>query len=42
MDMLDVRGLSNDQIEFIQQLIEFRRQKHQRPLFLLIVPMESL
>lgn len=32
MDMLDVRGLPADQIEFIQQLIEFMRQKHQEPL----------
>ncbi|MCZ6679542.1 MAG: hypothetical protein O7E52_20110 [Candidatus Poribacteria bacterium] len=32
MDMLDVRGLPNDKIEFIQQLIEFMRQKHQKPL----------
>jgi hypothetical protein len=32
MDMLDVRGLPDDQIEFIQQLVEFMRQKHQKPL----------
>ncbi len=32
MDMLDVRGLPDDQIEFIQQLIEFMRQQHQKPL----------
>ena len=32
MDMLDVRGLSNDQIEFLQQLIEFMRQRHQKRL----------
>ena len=32
MDMLDVRGLPDDQIEFVQQLIEFIRQKHQKPL----------
>jgi hypothetical protein len=31
MDMLDVRDLPDDQIEFIQQLIEFMRQKHQKP-----------
>lgn len=31
MNMLDVRGLPDDQIEFIQQLIEFMRQKHQKP-----------
>ena len=30
--MLDVRDLPDDQIEFIQQLIEFMRQKHQKPL----------
>ena len=30
--MLDVRGLPDDQIEFIQQLIEFMRQKNQKPL----------
>ena len=30
--MLDVRGLPDDQIEFIQQLSEFIRQKHQKPL----------
>ena len=30
--MLDVRGLTDDQIEFIQQLIEFMRQKYQEPL----------
>ena len=30
MDMLDVRGLSNDQIEFLQQLIEFMRQPRQK------------
>ena len=29
--MLDVRGLPDDQIEFIRQLIEFMRQKHQKP-----------
>lgn len=32
MDMLDVRGLPDDQIEFVQQLIEFMRQQHQEPL----------
>ena len=32
MDMLDVRGLPDDQIKFIQQLIEFMRQKQQKPL----------
>lgn len=32
MDILDVRDLPDDQIEFIQQLIEFMRQKHQEPL----------
>ena len=32
MDMLDVRGLSNGQIEFLQQLIEFMRQRHQKRL----------
>ena len=32
MEMLDVRGLPDDQIEFIQQLVEFMRQKHQKPL----------
>ena len=32
MDMLDVRDLPDDQIEFIQQLIEFMRQQHQKPL----------
>ena len=32
MDMLDVRGLPDDQIEFVQQLIDFMRQKHQKPL----------
>ena len=32
MDMLDVHGLPADQIEFIQQLIEFMRQKHQEQL----------
>ena len=32
MDMLDVRGLPSDQIEFIQQLIEFMRQKNQKSL----------
>ena len=32
MDMLDVRGLPDDQIEFIQQLIEFMRQQHQKSL----------
>lgn len=32
MDMLDVRGLPDDQIEFIRQLIEFVRQQHQKPL----------
>ena len=32
MNMLDVRGLPDDQIEFIQQLIEFMRQQHQKPL----------
>ena len=31
MDMLDVRDLPDDQIEFIQQLIEFMRQKRQKP-----------
>ena len=31
LDMLDVRDLPDDQIEFIQQLIEFMRQKHQKP-----------
>ena len=31
MDMLDVRGLPDDQIEIIQQLIKFMRQKHQKP-----------
>ena len=30
--MLDVRGLPDDQIEIIQQLIKFMRQKHQEPL----------
>ena len=30
MDMLDVRGLSNDQIEFLQQLIEVMRQPRQK------------
>lgn len=30
--MLDVRGLPDDQIQFIQQLIEFMRQKHQKPI----------
>ena len=28
--MLDVRGLPDDQIEIIQQLIKFMRQKHQK------------
>jgi hypothetical protein len=32
MDMLNVRGLSDDGIEFLQQLIEFMRQKHQKRL----------
>ena len=32
MDMLDVCGLPDDQIDFIQQLIEFMRQKHQKPI----------
>ena len=32
MDMLDVRDLPDDQIEFIQQLIKFMRQQHQKPL----------
>ncbi|MCZ6678684.1 MAG: hypothetical protein O7E52_15735 [Candidatus Poribacteria bacterium] len=31
MDTLDVRDLPDDQIEFIQQLIEFMRQKRQKP-----------
>ena len=30
--MLDVHDLPDDQIEFIQQLIEFMRQKHQKPI----------
>ena len=30
--MLDARGLSDDQIELLQQLIEFMRQHHQRPV----------
>ena len=32
MEMLDVRGLPDNQIEFLQQLIEFMRQKHWQPL----------
>ena len=32
MDTLDARGLSDDQIELLQQLIEFMRQHHQRPV----------
>ena len=29
--MLDVHDLPDDQIEIIQQLIKFMRQKHQKP-----------
>ena len=29
--MLDVRDLPEDQIEIIQQLIKFMRQRHQKP-----------
>ena len=32
MDTLDVRGLPDNQIEFLQQLIEFMRQNHQKPV----------
>ena len=32
MDTLDVQGLPDDQIEFLQQLIEFMRQNHQKPV----------
>ena len=32
MAKLDVRGLSDDQIKFPHQLIEFMRQHHQRPV----------
>ena len=32
MDTLDVRGLPDDQIEFLRQLIEFMRQNHQKPV----------
>ena len=31
MDTLDVRGLPDDQIELLKQLIEFMRQNHQKP-----------
>jgi hypothetical protein len=30
MDTLDVKGLPDDQIDFLQQLIEFMREKHQQ------------
>ena len=32
MDKLDVRGLPDDQIELLKQLIEFMCQNHQRPV----------
>ena len=32
MAKLDVRGLPDDQIEFLRQLIEFMCQNHQRPV----------
>ncbi len=32
MDTVDVRGLPDDQIEFLQQLIEFMRQNDHKPV----------
>ena len=32
MDTLDVRGLSDNKIEFLQRLIELMRQEHQKPV----------
>ncbi|MDE0043252.1 MAG: hypothetical protein OXT74_14530 [Candidatus Poribacteria bacterium] len=42
METLDVRDLPDDQIEFLQQLIEFMRQNPQKPVTLPIDEMETI